>query len=147
MKLLLALALSLAVLPAIAQTRAVNGVDIKPGAKVEVIFFTAEDCSYCTRWKNANKDEFLKWAQKSNVTFREVSKRRIAHPYEAAHFPPEAGYAWEQVRASGKVKFLIPRWIVYTDQRKVVDGAGLNDWNRVFRFVGDVTEARDQAAK
>lgn len=147
MKQLLALALSLAMLPAIAETRAVNGIEIKPGAKVEVVFFTAEDCSYCNRWKSSSKDDFLKWAQKSNVAYREVSKRRIVQPYEAAHFPPEAGYAWNQVQASGKVKFLIPRWIVYADQQRVIEGAGLNDWNRVFRFMGDVTEARDQAAK
>lgn len=38
---------------------------------------------------------------------------------------------------------MIPRWIVYADQRRVVDGAGTNDWNRVFTLLGDVTAARD----
>ena len=42
---------------------------------------------------------------------------------------------------------MIPRWIVYADQQRVIEGAGLNDWNRVFRFVGDVTEARDQPGR
>ena len=143
MKYLFALLLSLAMLPAGAGATAVNGVEIKPGAKVELVFFTAEDCSYCTRWKSSNKDAFLKWAQKSNVAYREISKRRVADRYEAAHFPPEAGYSWEQVQASGKVKFMIPRWVVYADQRRVVDGAGTNDWNRVYRLLGDVTAARD----
>lgn len=67
MKPIFALLLSLALLPGGAGATAVNGVEIKPGAKVELVFFTAEDCSYCTRWKNGNKEAFLKWAQKSNV--------------------------------------------------------------------------------
>lgn len=147
MKHLIALVLWLAMAPAIADTRAVNGVEIKRGAKVEVVFFTAEDCSYCTRWKNSNKDDLLKWAKKSNVAYREVSKRRVADRYDAAHFPPEAGYAWDQLQASGKVKFMVPRWVVYADQQRVVDGTGTSDWNRVFRLLGDVTAARDQAGR
>ncbi len=51
----------------------------------------------------------MQWAQKSKVAYREVNKRRVADRYEAAHFPSEAGFAWDQVQASGPVKFMIPR--------------------------------------
>jgi hypothetical protein len=147
MRHLVAVVLWLAMSAAIADTRTVNGVEIRPGAKIDVVFFTADDCSYCNRWKKSSRDDFLKWAEKSKVAYREVNKRRVAEPYAAAHFPPEAAYAWNQVQASGKVKFMIPRWIVYADQQRVIEGAGLNDWNRVYRLVGDVTTARDQPGK
>ncbi len=39
---------------------------------------------------------------------------------------------------------MIPRSIVYADQQRVVNGAGLPDWKCVYRFLGDMIEARDQ---
>lgn len=129
-------------LPAGAQSL-VNNVEVKRGAKVDLVFYTADDCRYCEQWKRAAKDDTLKWAEKSRFTYHEVGKRRVADAYQASHFPASAGFAWQQMQAEQRYKFMIPRWAVFADGHKVIEGAGTGDWGRMSRFLNEVLEARD----
>jgi hypothetical protein len=121
----------------------VNGVRIAPGAKVDVVFYTAVDCRYCNDWKRQSKNAALDNLKKARVAFHEVDKARIAMPYSESHFPLEAKFAWTQLQASGRYNFTIPRWTIFADQKAVLTGVGTGDWSKVMRFLGDVTEARD----
>ena len=136
-----------AVLACIASTgmaqQQVNGVPIAKGAKVEVVFYTADDCKYCTQWKQQSKASALEDMKKSRVAFHEIGKARIKMPYQESHYPAEAKFAWDQVKASGKTNFVIPRWTIYADHQPVMTGIGTGDWSKVSRFLGDVVAARD----
>jgi hypothetical protein len=135
-------ALLAAAMPALAD-QTVNGVKVPRGAKVEIVFFTAEDCKYCAQWKKESKEDALKWARAHGVAFHEVGKDRIRNPYAEKHFPPEAAFSWQDIKASGKTNFMIPRWIVYADRKPVMSAAATREWGRFLRFAEDVVEARD----
>ena len=141
-KLILGVALLALVLPAHAD-QTINGVKVQRGAKVDIVFFTADDCKYCAQWKKESKEDALKWTQGKSVTFHEINKAKIRMPYAPEHFPAAAGFAWEDIKASGKTNFMIPRWIVYADQKPVMSVAALRDWSRLLRFAQDVVDARD----
>lgn len=141
------LAMLAAAFESAAQGTVVNNVEVRPGARVDLVFYTAEDCSWCRRWKDSGRADAVKWAGTAKFGYHEIEKRRIKDPYAAAHFPPESAFAWEQLQADMRYSFVIPRWMVFSDGRKVVEGAGLYDWNRVNRFLGAVLEARDAGSK
>ena len=121
----------------------VNGVPVAKGAKVEVVFYTADDCKYCNEWKRQSKASALEDLRKANVAFHEVSKARLAMPFAETHFPAEAKFAWQQVQASGRLNFAVPRWTIYADEKPVLTGVGPSEWSKVSRFLGDVVSARD----
>lgn len=140
--LLLGAALAALVLPAHAQ-QTINGVTVQKGAKVDLVFFTADDCKYCAEWKRESKGDALKWAQAKSVAFHEINKPKIRMPYVEKYFPADAAFAWEDIKASGKTNFMIPRWIVYADGKAVMSAAAIRDWSRLLRFAEDVVAARD----
>lgn len=121
----------------------VNNVEVAPGARVDVVFYTADDCEWCAKWKAHGRSDLLKRAETARFQYHEVVKKRIAEPYKKAHFDDSSGFAWKQLQAEQRYKFVIPRWVVFADGKKVVEGAGLYDWGRVDRFLGDVLAARD----
>jgi hypothetical protein len=141
-KLLLCLALLGLAAPAQSE-QTINGVKIQKGAKVELVYFTADDCKYCAQWKRESYEDAIKWTKDRAVTFHTVNKARIAQPYAPAHFPAGSEFSWEDIRASGKTNFMIPRWIVYADGKPVMSGAAVRDWSRILRFAQDVVDARD----
>ncbi len=121
----------------------INGVKVQRGAKVDLVYFTADDCKYCQQWKAESKEDALKWTKERSVKFHEVNKPLIKMPYAAKYFPAGAEFAWEDIRASGKTNFMIPRWIVYADGKPVMSAAAIRDWSRLLRFAQDVVDARD----
>lgn len=130
-----------------AQGTLVNNVEVRPGARVDLVFYTAEDCVWCKRWKDSGKADAVKWAATARFGYHEIEKPRIRDPYAAAHFGAAAAFAWQQLQAEKRYNFMIPRWMVFADGRKVIEGAGLYDWGRVSRFLGEVIDARDAPGK
>lgn len=129
--------------PGLAAPQKVNNVEIAPGASVALVFYTADNCDWCAKWKAHGKADALQWAGKAKFKYFEIAKPKIAQSYTAAQFPEEAKFAWQALEAEQRFKFMIPRWVIFADGRKVIEGAGLYDWSRVSRFLGDVLEARD----
>ena len=121
----------------------VNGVKIARGAKIDIVYFSADDCKYCDQWQQQSKESALKWTAARKVAFHEVRKDKIRNPYVAKHFPAQANFAWDDVKASGKPNFVIPRWTVYADGKPVVSAAAVTNWNKVQRFTQDVVDARE----
>ena len=121
----------------------VNNVEIAPGASVALVFYTADNCEWCAKWKAHGKADAVQWAEKAKFRYFEIGKPKIAQPYTSAHFPADAKFAWQSLEAEQKFRFVIPRWVIFADGRKVIEGAGLYDWSRVSRFLNDVLEARD----
>jgi hypothetical protein len=121
----------------------VNGVKVQRGAKVDLVYFTAEDCKYCAQWKRESYEDAMTWTKERSVSFHTVHKDRVAQPYAPKHFPAGSEFSWEDIKASGKTNFMIPRWIVYADGKPVMSGAAVRDWSRLLRFAQDVVDARD----
>ncbi len=139
----LCLAMLAAAFESAAQGTLVSNVEVRPGARVDLVFYTAVDCVWCKRWKDSGKADAVKWAATAKFGYHEIEKPRIKDPYGAGHFSPASAFAWTQLQTEKRYHFMIPRWMIFADGRKVIEGAGLYDWGRVSRFLGEVIEARD----
>ena len=99
--------------------------------RIQVIYWSAEDCSWCQRWDSEPSlgPAFRRSPTFAKVDFRSVKKPRLAEPYVARDYPPELDWLRAKVMA-GEVRTprLVPAWSVFVDHRPIDSYLGTQAW-------------------
>lgn len=116
-----------------------NAVEACHGHRIQVVYWSAEDCSWCQRWDSdpALGPAFRRSKVFPRVDFLSVKKARLAQPYVAADYPPELDWLRAKV-AAGEIRTprLVPAWSVFVDRRPIDSYLGTQAW--VSRAVDDL---------
>ena len=95
--------------------------------KLTVVYVGGWDCEPCTRWKNANKAQWVASREYRKVQYVEVDAPKLKEAYQARFWPGDLRPILDQLpRKSGTPRFLIVR-----DDKVIANEFGGSQWSKI----------------
>jgi hypothetical protein len=98
------------------------------GARLEFLYLSTEDCTFCRQWESSSKAAFLASAEGKAVRFVEVKGATLKAPIDASHYPASHKWAFEQMGPSRGV----PRFLLAIDGKIMLNAYGTGGFRDVF---------------
>ncbi len=97
-------------------------------ARIEVIYLSTLDCSYCSVWNRSSRSDLLAFVEGKSVRFIEVKGDTLSLPIDAKHYPADFSWVYKQVGASRGV----PRFLLAIDGKVMLNVFGTVGYEKVF---------------
>lgn len=97
-------------------------------ARVEVIYLSTPDCTYCAGWNGRSRSDLLAFIDGKPVRFIEVKGDTLRLPIHAKHYPANYAWVYEQIGASRGV----PRFLLAIDSKVMLNVFGTVGYEKVF---------------
>lgn len=100
---------------------------VSKNARLEMIYLSSADCTWCARWESTSKRELLASSEGKTLRFVEVKNATLSMPIVERDYPANYKWVYEQVGSTRGV----PRFILAIDGKVVLSTFG-NGYDSVF---------------
>jgi len=97
-------------------------------SRIEVIYLSTPDCTYCSIWNRGSRSDLLAFAEGKSVRFIEVKGDTLRLPIDARHYPADYHWVHKQIGASRGV----PRFMLAIDGKVMLNVVGTVGYENVF---------------
>ncbi|MBM3567706.1 MAG: hypothetical protein FJX46_03015 [Alphaproteobacteria bacterium] len=119
-------------------------IEVRPGARIGVIYIAADNCPPCTAWERdigrRSKSAFLAENRALRIEWTEIRARSFGRTNLDADWPPE----WRFVRERTNVRSGTPRYLTLVDGKVVANTLGTYDFHdRTLLLLRQLAARRD----
>lgn len=104
-------------------------LDVKPESRIEIVYISASDCSYCRSWRYTLNGGWKRFSQKPEAQYVHlitVDKGLLRFRIKEDDYPKGYRHLYKEAPRFGNV---VPAWCVLVDGQPVLYGAGEKNWD------------------